>query len=83
MEEDEIEQGYEDEKQKVMDEYLKNLESDKNHEKAEKAFNTKMEDIIKKYNQLMLEKIGGKGKNNKFMDFINKTRGKFKFVNRK
>jgi hypothetical protein len=83
MEEDEIEQWYEDEKQKAMDDYLKELESSKNRKEAEKIFNAKMDDITKKYNQLMMEKISGKGKNSKVNDFISKVMNKFNFINRK
>jgi len=83
MEEDEIEQWYEDEKQKAMDDYLKELESNKNHEEAEKAFNVKMDCIAKRYNQLMTEKLSGKGKNSQFKDFISKVVGKFNLINRK
>ena len=96
MEEDEIEQWYEDEKQKAMDDYLKELESarkskisgtnsigSKNHKEAEKIFNAKMEDITKRYNQLMIEKIGGKGKNNRFKDLIEKIKAKVNFISRK
>jgi hypothetical protein len=83
MEEDEIEQWYEDEKQKAMDEYLKELESNKNKDEAEKMFNAKMDDTTKRYNQLMAEKISGKGKNNIFKDFISRAMGKFNLINRK
>lgn len=83
MEEDEIEQWYGDEKQKAMDEYLKELESNKNKGEAEKLFNAKMSNTIKRYNQLMTEKISGKGKNNKFKDFIGKIKAKINFIKRK
>jgi len=83
MEEDEIEQWYEDEKQKAMGRYLKELESNKNRDEAEKSFNAKMSDIAKRYNRLMTDKISGKGKNSKFRDIASKVMDKFKFIGRK
>jgi len=83
MDEDIIDQRYEDEKQKALDEYSESLGNNKNHEKAEKVFNAKMDDITKRYNKLMMEHIGNKNKHNSFKDFINKVIDRTKFANRK
>ncbi len=81
MEEDEIDQWYEDEKQKAMDDYLKNLEDNKNKDESEQIFTKKVEGLTKKYNQLMEDKISNKGGN--FRDFINRLIGKINFIKRK
>ena len=81
MEEGEIEQWYEDEKQKAMDDYLKNLESSKNRDEPERAFNDKMDELTKKYNQLMEDKISNKG--SRLRDFTDVLIGKLNFIKRK
>ena len=83
MEEDEIDEWYEDEKQKALDEYLGKLESNKNLQEAETAFNAKMDNILKKYNQLMTDKISGKDKNKKFKNMFRKIAIWLNFLNRK
>ena len=70
MDEDEIDLWYEDEKQKAVDEYMKELESKKNNKEAETAFNAKMDALMKKYNQLMTEKIANRGKSSRFRGIL-------------
>ena len=55
--EEEIESWYEEEKPKYMDEYLKNIETARNHEEAEKKYNYKLNKLVDKYNKLMIEAI--------------------------
>jgi aspartate/methionine/tyrosine aminotransferase len=69
MEEEEIDNWYEEEKQKCMDEYLKEIETTKHYEEAEKRYEEKLNRIINKYNQLMGEKIQNK-KAGKFKKFV-------------
>ena len=57
MEEDEIENWYEDEKQKAMDDYLKDLEDKKDHDISQKKYEQRLEKTIEKYNKLMEENI--------------------------
>ena len=78
MDEDEIDFWYEDEKQKAMDDYLKELEIKKNNKEAETTFNTRMETLMKKYNQLMAEKIANRGKKSKFNEIAEKITDKIR-----
>ena len=80
MEEEEIDSWYEEEKQKCMEEYLKNIETTKDHEEAEKKYNDKLNKLIDKYNQLMAKAIQGKktGKLKKFISNIKRTIISFK-----
>lgn len=82
MEEDEIDGWYEEEKQKCMDEYLKDVETTKNYEEAEKKYEARLNKIINKYNQLMTEKIQSK-KSNELKNFISSIKRKFYFFKRK
>ena len=57
MEEDEIDSWYEEEKQKVMDDYLKDIEDGKERAASEKKYREKLAKAIAKYNKLMDEKL--------------------------
>ena len=57
MEEDEIDSWYEEEKQKLMDDYLKDLEDKKDHDVSQKKYEDKLNKLIEKYNKTMEEKI--------------------------
>ena len=63
MEEDEIDGWYEEEKQKIMDDYLKNIEDGKNKVVSEKKYRDKLAKTIARYNKLMDEKLTKKKKN--------------------
>ena len=76
MEEEEIDGWYEEEKQKFMEEYLKNIETTKNYEEAEKRYNDRLNKLIDKYNQLMIEAIQGR-KTGKLKRFISKIKKVF------
>ena len=57
MEEDEIDSWYEEEKQKVMEDYLKDIELGKAREISEKKYREKLAKTIARYNKLMIEKL--------------------------
>jgi len=82
MDEEEIDSWYEEEKQKCMDDYLKEVETTKNHEEAEKKYNDKLNKIINKYNQLMAEKLQYK-KAGKFEKFISSLKRIFYILKEK
>ena len=69
MDEDEIDSWYEEEKQKRMDEYLSEIEAEKNHEEAEKKYENKLGKVINRYNELMNETMQNKktGKLKRFL----------------
>ena len=52
MDEEDIDGWYEEEKQKLLDQYLAGIESH-NREEAEKAYNEKLSTLMAKYNQMM------------------------------
>lgn len=64
MDEEEIELGYEEEKQKCMDEYLNAIEAAKSREDAEKKYHDKLNKAINKYNMMMSQKLNNKNKGN-------------------
>ena len=70
MEEDEIENWYEEEKQVLMDAYLKDLEDKKDHDISQKKYEEKLNKCILKYNKLMGDKITKK--NSKKKSFFSK-----------
>lgn len=78
MEEEEIDAWYEEEKQKCMDDYLKDIEITKNHEKAEKRYEEKLGKIINRYNQLMAEKLQNKNAS-KFEKFVSNLKRRIYF----
>ena len=82
MEEEEIDAWYEEEKQKCMDEYLKEIEERKNFDEAEKRYEDKLNKIINKYNQLMSEKLQNK-KTSKFEKFISNLKRRIYFFKEK
>lgn len=82
MEEEEIDAWYEEEKQKCMDDYLKEVEITKDYERAEKKYEDKLNKIISKYNQLMSEKIQNK-KAGKFERFISNLKKRIYFFKEK
>lgn len=53
MNEEEINDWYEEEKERIMEVYLEELKAKKDHDQAEKRFNIYMEKAVKKYNDLM------------------------------
>jgi len=57
MEENEIDSWYEEEKQKCMDDYLKDLEDKKDHDISQKKYEDKLNKLIEKYNKTMEDKI--------------------------
>ena len=65
-----------------MDEYLKDVETTKNYEEAEKKYEARLNKIINKYNQLMTEKIQNK-KSNKLKDFISGIKTRINFFREK
>ncbi len=69
MDDEEIDSWYEEEKQKCLDEYLREIETSKNHEEAEKRYNDKLGRLIGKYNQMMEKRLEGK-KTGKFGKII-------------
>lgn len=75
MDEEEIDNWYEEEKQKCMEGYLKDTETTKNHEEAEKKYDNMLNKIMAKYNKLMEEKLQNK-KSGKFKNFISKIKTK-------
>lgn len=84
MDESEIDQWYEDEKQNAMDRYLKSLDENKNRDEAEKKFNEEMDKIMKKYNNLMVERIGNeKNGSSKLKYLMGKIAEKISFIKRK
>ena len=76
MEEEEIENWYEEEKQKGMDDYLKEIEEKKDHDISQKKYEDRLQKTIAKYNKLMEDKIRKKraGKS-----MISKIKDKFPF----
>lgn len=82
MEEEEIDAWYEEEKQKCMEEYLKEIEAAKNYDEAERRYDGKLNKIINKYNRLMTEKLQNK-KTNKFERFISSLKRKIYFFKEK
>ena len=62
MDEDEIDNWYEEEKQKCMDEYVINIEKSKNHDEAEKGFDDRLGKVMEKYNKLMNDCLKKKNK---------------------
>ena len=62
MDEEEVQNWYEDEKQQLFDNYIKDLEEGKDKELSEKKFNMKMEALIKKFNESMDKSIRSKEK---------------------
>ena len=77
MEIEDIESWYEEEKQKYMDDYLKDLEDGVESAICEKKFHQKMSKVMEKYNKMMEKKIDEKAKNKK--SFIQSIRQKFSF----
>lgn len=75
MEEEEIDSWYEEEKQKCMDNYLKDVETTKNYEESEKKYTAKLNKIMNKYNKLMTEKLQNQ-KMGKLKKFISKIKTK-------
>lgn len=67
MDEEEIDMWYEEEKQKCMDDYLKEIESG-NHDDAEKKYNERLGKLIAKYNSMMTDAI--QGKKSPFKDMV-------------
>lgn len=69
MDEEEIDIWYEEEKQKCMDEYLKDIEAAKNREESQKKYEVKLNKIIVKYNKMMVGNLESKkpGKKNFLM----------------
>jgi hypothetical protein len=53
MDEEEIDSWYEEEKQKCLDDYLKEIENSKDHEVAERKYEAKLNKVMEKYNKLM------------------------------
>ncbi len=62
MEEDEIEDWYESEKEKLFDEYMENIEKFDDHLKHEEEYNSKLCNLMKKYTKLMEKSLSRKGK---------------------
>ncbi len=60
MDEDEIDSWYEDEKQRLLDEYTAEIEEKKNYDEAEKKYSQKMDKLVLKYNRRMEGKISAK-----------------------
>jgi len=86
MGEDEVDQWYEEEKQKVMDDYLKEIEDKTKKIKAEEKFHTKMSQISLKYSRLMEKQLLAKNKkksSNKMLIQFRKLLEKIPFLNRK
>ena len=82
MEEEEIDAWYEEEKQKCMDDYLKEVETTKSYEDAEKRYENKLNKIINRYNQLMAEKLQNKN-TSKFEKFISSLKRMIYFFKEK
>ena len=55
MTEEEIDAWYEDEKQRIMEEYLNEITKSKDHEKAQREHTAKLDILINKYTK-MIEK---------------------------
>ena len=62
MEEDEIEGWYEDEKQNIVDDYLKELDDGVPKQNAEEKYKKNIASVIERYNSLMNEKLDKKKK---------------------
>ena len=62
MEEDEIEAWYEDEKQKLLDTYLDQLDKKVNKDQAEQDYTLKFDQLNQKYLQLVQKALAKKGK---------------------
>ncbi|HLG23424.1 MAG TPA: hypothetical protein VI564_00675 [Candidatus Nanoarchaeia archaeon] len=75
MDEDEINEWYEEEKEKILEEYTLKLEEKKDREKAESEYHEKLGKVMEKYNKLMLEKLEPK-KQNKFNEMVEELRNK-------
>jgi hypothetical protein len=92
MDEDEIEQWYDAEKEKALEEYTTALEGGKDRKEAEKEFNLKIMEIMKRYNQLMAENLKKQGRKRNYWlpanveamsiikDFISKVTAKLPFL---
>ena len=57
MEDDEIDSMYEEEKQKAMDDYLKDIEDGKDKEKSQKKYDAKTSKALLTYNKMMEKNI--------------------------
>ncbi len=66
MDEEEIDIWYEEEKQKCLDEYLKDIEAAKNREESQRKYEMKLNKIIDRYNRVMTTNLESKkpGKKN-------------------
>ncbi len=60
MDEDEVQNWYEEEKQRLFDMYTKDLEDGKDRQVSEKKFHTKMESVMKQFNEKMDKAIKSK-----------------------
>ena len=82
MKEDEIDQWYEEEKQKVMDDYLKEIEDKSKKEKSEEKFHEMMSRLSWKYGHLMDKALLAK-KKKKSSGKFSKILEKIPFLKRK
>ncbi len=81
MDEEEINNWYEEQKQKCMDEYLSEIEKNKLHEEAERKYEEKLSKIMEKYSKLM-EKFIQDNTVTK-ATFFSKIKDKIKLLGRK
>lgn len=60
MDEEEIEANYEEEKEKIMEDYISRKENKKNSNAEEELFNKRLKNAMNKYNERMEKEIKNK-----------------------
>jgi hypothetical protein len=83
MDNDEVEVWYEEEKQKLMDEYLKELNEGKNPKDAEKIFTLKLNQTVNRYNELIKKNIERKKRKERFKKQVDKFKEKIRYLREK
>jgi DUF438 domain-containing protein len=82
-EEDEVEAWYEEEKQKLLDSYVEQLDKGANKEAAEKGYTQKFEQLNQKYLMLIESALARKGRKTPMEKLKGKVKEKMQVVMQK